>query len=573
MIKTKKYSLILFIILAFFLMSREVLADTKYAVITIANGTASLRNGPSTSGTKIIAELDIGTKYELVSDSLVSGYGCTSGWYNLKYNDTNGYVCASLVSIITVSDNTSATSSCEKQMESLGFPQSYWGGLCSLAASYPNWNFVAINTGLDWSEAVKEESSCGKSFLVTSVSNYIDSSCNKSTSSWKAASQQALAYYMDPRNWLNEKYIFQFNYLKYDNSLGSSYPSGVKAIIQNASFYKYHLNLGNDLANITNTAGSNTDVNPTFLASRMLQELGSGESEYDLYSGVYTGNDKAYYGYYNFFNYGVPDSCEDIVACGLSYAYAKGWSTPLKAIEGTSSLLSTSYISVGQYTSYLQKFNVVPTNTISRYLHQYMTNIAAPSSESVTSYNSYKTLGILNNGFTFYIPVYNNMDAIISNSNSGAVGDISTNTPSTMAISTIVTTSGYKYSSGYLMNIGAGVDVSTVISSIEAISGTTTTVKNSAGKTVSSGNIGTGYKVVVTNNATSEELTVVIKGDVSGDGEINALDLLKTQKNILGISSLSGAYAKAADVSGEGTINALDLLKIQKHILGVSKIS
>ena len=43
------------------------------------------------------------------------------------------------------------------------------------------------------------------------------------------------------------------------------------------------------------------------------------------------------------------------------------------------------------------------------YKHQYMSAIQAPSSEASTVYNSYKNLGVLNQAFVFYIPVYSNM--------------------------------------------------------------------------------------------------------------------------------------------------------------------
>ena len=43
------------------------------------------------------------------------------------------------------------------------------------------------------------------------------------------------------------------------------------------------------------------------------------------------------------------------------------------------------------------------------YNHQYQTNIAAPSSESLTTYNAYKKQGFLDLQFTFNIPIFNNM--------------------------------------------------------------------------------------------------------------------------------------------------------------------
>ncbi len=60
----------------------------------------------------------------------------------------------------------------------------------------------------------------------------------------------------------------------------------------------------------------------------------------------------------------------------------------------------------------------------------------------------------------------------------------------------------------------------------------------------------------------------VIKGDVTGDGKVDALDLLKVKKHLLGQLIIAGDNALAADVTGDGKIDALDLLKIKKYLLG-----
>ncbi len=61
---------------------------------------------------------------------------------------------------------------------------------------------------------------------------------------------------------------------------------------------------------------------------------------------------------------------------------------------------------------------------------------------------------------------------------------------------------------------------------------------------------------------------IIIKGDVTGDGIVNALDLLQLKKHLLGQVSITGSKALAADVTGDGKINALDLLKLKKYLLG-----
>ena len=82
----------------------------------------------------------------------------------------------------------------------------------------------------------------------------------------------------------------------------------------------------------------------------------------------------------------------------------------------------------------------------------------------------------------------------------------------------------------------------------------------------------TGYKVSINNQSSTEVLVVIIKGDTSGDGEINALDLLQVVKYISGSYTLEGAYKEAADTSGDNEINALDVLQIVKNISGSYQI-
>ena len=112
-----------------------------------------------------------------------------------------------------------------------------------------------------------------------------------------------------------------------------------------------------------------------------------------------------------------------------------------------------------------------------------------------------------------------------------------------------------------------------VKNTIESISGANSVIiKDSNDNVVTDGLIGTGFKVTVSNKEKSETLVVLIKGDTSGDGKINALDLLQVQKNILKTYTLNNEYFHAGDTSGDGKINALDLLQIQKNILGTYTI-
>jgi len=137
-----------------------------------------------------------------------------------------------------------------------------------------------------------------------------------------------------------------------------------------------------------------------------------------------------------------------------------------------------------------------------------------------------------------------------------------------------VVSKSYKIDNSYVSGINVNTKASDVINSIKKNDAdVSVVVKNSSGNVLDSEVIGTGSIMEVSRGDSKLKFTIIVYGDASGDGKINALDLLKVQKHILGISSLNGSYAIASDPSKDGKVNALDLLKIQKHILGINAIS
>jgi len=80
----------------------------------------------------------------------------------------------------------------------------------------------------------------------------------------------------------------------------------------------------------------------------------------------------------------------------------------MRSLSGGSAFLSSSYIRRGQDTLYLQKFDV-DSSYDGVCWHQYMQNIAAPESESLSAYRAYSNAGIVDSAFVFRIPVYRNM--------------------------------------------------------------------------------------------------------------------------------------------------------------------
>lgn len=578
----KKY--IICSIIAFLFVCQNVEAGTTLRALITAQGT-NIRTGPSKNYPKI-KSVSKYSYYNLVDDKLYSdesgNNGCETNWYKVYHNGiATGYVCGEHVEIITSysNDDESANTECEIALSEAGFPASYWGGLCKIKEAHPNWNFVAQKTNTNWIDAVNGESPCGWNLIYGSEANsgFIDTTCKAYDSGYVGILPSGVAYYMDPRNFFSERYIFQFLHLGYDEKFNDIYLTGVKSIIGNAEFYKYHFDIGNDLSELIRVAGSDLNVSPIFISARVLNELGSHTTLYNLYSGIYTGFDNLYYGYYNFYNIGVSDNCvqqNGTTYCGLTYAKKSGWNTVDAAIRGGVNQLSKYYLQQNQYTSYLQKFDVLGSGNRPKYSHQYMTNIVAPMTEASTTYNTFNKLEILNEDHIFYIPVFDNMSETIINTGNGVMeDDDDSSTPSSIPIPTIVTSCGYSYEEGYIKGIKIGSEVSDIKSSLEAVGGNSSvTIFDSSGTTIYEGIIGTGYKISINNQSSSETLEVVIKGDTSGDGVINALDLLQIQKNILGTYKLDRSYKMAGDTSGDGVINALDLLQIQKNILGTYTI-
>lgn len=567
----KKCLFYLIIVVLNFVFISDVFAEEYLIKVKVSvNSSLSLRKSASTSST-ILESLKNDTIHTLLSTEAEDGF------YKIESsNGITGYVSSDYVLpyIDFTKEVSSSTNACALELKDAGFHDtSYYPYLCFVKINNPKWNFVAVDTNLDWTTAVDKESTCGKSYIATTYSGYIDSSCNNEyTSTWYPASNTAVAYYMDPRNFLAENFLFQFETLIYDDALTKSYPTLVNTTINNAEFNKYHAGIGNDLSALLTSAGEKQNVSPTFMAARILQELGSSTTLYNLYSGVYSG----YEDYYNFINWGVTDSCattSGTTVCGLTSAKSYGWKGVTAALEGAASSIGESYIHKGQYTTYLQKFNVAPTSSSQLYLHQYMTNIVAPSSEGKSMYNTINSNDLLDNAYSFSIPIYNDMDTLIENESSGGSGTTGNDNLSGLSTSTIVTSAGFTTNNEYITGASVGSSSDEFREKLEAVAGKgNVVVKDKDGKEVTDSLIATGFVVTITNAIGSTSFTIVVKGDTSGDGVINALDLLQVQKNILGSYTLEGAFKEAGDTSGDGVVNALDLLQVQKSILGSYEI-
>ena len=312
------------------------------------------------------------------------------------------------------------------------FPESYKPYLEILKQKYPNWNFIALYTNLDWKYVIDNENIFGKNLVPISYHDNWKNTKNgeynvEVDSGWVDSSRKAVEYTMDPRNFLNEVRIFQFEVLSFDEKTNNI--DGIEKILYGTEFYnrivEYKNSSGNNI--VTNDkysdlilrGGQTSKVSTYHLASRIKQEVGPFLSHSSI-SGIVQG----FEGLYNFYNIGATSSSEPMGAIknGLQYAkdgkgasqetknkYLIPWNTKERAITGGAIFIGSSYINIGQNTIYLQKFDVNDEKGGELFWHQYMTNVLAPYSESKLVYNGYKNSGIFSTGLTFIIPVYDNM--------------------------------------------------------------------------------------------------------------------------------------------------------------------
>lgn len=315
----------------------------------------------------------------------------------------------------------------KEKLQEAGFPKSYVSSLLALHKKYPNWTFSPYITGLKWSTVIKKESVVGLNLLSINKS-YAWKSTEEGAydwttdkfipydgSTWVTASKKAVKYYMDPRNFLDERGIFQFENLEYQKDYHTK--EGVEKILNNTPMYDKAFTYKDDTGASKSmkysaafvSAASTSKVSPYHLASRVKQEVVISAT---LMSSSVSGKVAGYEGIYNFYNIGANNStvAGGAIANGLKWAssgdtYSRPWTDPYKSIVGGASYIGKNYINVGQNTLYLQKFNVTPKN---RYNHQYMANVEAPNSEATKTNTAYGTekeeMPIV-----FSIPVYEEM--------------------------------------------------------------------------------------------------------------------------------------------------------------------
>lgn len=216
----------------------EVQLDKPLAKAVLTANEVSVRDGVGTSGTNILIQLYVGHQVEILGSETASN---GTLWYRIRYITPDNKTIIGW-SVAKYYDITGYNSDPDyvKQLVALGFPESYANRLALLHTLYPEWVFEPVHTGLTWNEVIAGETKRPINMVPTSYDDAKKSVADteydwltnrwtiRDGDSWVAVHPDYLAYVMDPRNFMTEEYIFQFESLSYN---ASQTIEGVKAII------------------------------------------------------------------------------------------------------------------------------------------------------------------------------------------------------------------------------------------------------------------------------------------------------------------------------------------------------
>lgn len=539
----------------------------------------NVRSGAGTGYSKT-GTVSYGDRLTILSETTDSS---GAKWYKISCGNLTGYVSAAYVQLTSSGSQGSSDADFESYMTKQGFPESYKPYLRTLHEQHPKWIFTAQKLGVDWNTALKEECVVGRN-LVHSSALASWKSMEKGAydfnggywygldGSWVAASKEIIMYYMDPRNFLNDTYIFMFENQSYDPSYQTE--SGVKTILAD-TFMSGSYTCPDTKKKYTYSqtfmdAAKKSGVSPYHLASRCRNEQGVNGAPQSL------GTVKGYENYFNFFDIqAYATSTMTAAEMGCKYAkttnptYLLPWTNQYKSIVGGSIFLGTGYITKGQDTLYLQKFDMVDGGN-GLYYHQYMTCVFGQANEAISLKNAYSQ-DILNSAMEFKIPVYNNMpDKLCPKPTSS--GDNNNYLKSLSVSGTSISPKFDKFTTSYTAKVNAEVSSVTVnanpLGKSAKASGNGKVILKTGENTVkvtctAASGVKRTYTIKITRKAASQTLQ---QGDVNGDKYLTVVDALLMLRYNAGKTQLDSAQLKRADMNDDGKVDVIDALTLLKKI-------
>ena len=555
---------------------------TASAANMTGNCTADVLNVRSGAGTGYskTGTVSYGDSLTILSETTDSS---GAKWYKISCGNVMGYVSAAYVQLTPSGSQGSSDADFESYMTTQGFPESYKPYLRTLHEQHPKWIFTAQKLGVDWNTALKEECVVGRN-LVHSSALASWKSMEKGAydfnggywygldGSWVAASKEIIMYYMDPRNFLNDTYIFMFENQSYDPSYQTE--SGVKTILAD-TFMSGSYTCPDTKKKYTYSqtfmdAAKKSGVSPYHLASRCRNEQGVNGAPQSL------GTVKGYENYFNFFDIqAYATSTMTAAEMGCKYAkttnptYLLPWTNQYKSIVGGSIFLGTGYITKGQDTLYLQKFDMVDGGN-GLYYHQYMTCVFGQANEAISLKNAYSQ-DILNSAMEFKIPVYNNMpDKLCPKPTSS--GDNNNYLKSLSVSGTSISPKFDKFTASYTAKVNAEVSSVTInanpLGKSAKVSGKGKVSLKTGENTVkvtctAASGVKRTYTIKITRKVASQTLQ---QGDVNGDKYLTVVDALLMLRYNAGKTQLDPAQLKRADMNGDGKVDVIDALTLLKKI-------
>ena len=539
----------------------------------------NVRSGAGTSYSKT-GTVSYGDSLTILSETTDSS---GAKWYKISCGNVTGYVSAAYVQLTSSGSQGSSDADFESYMTKQGFPESYKPYLRTLHEQHPKWIFTAQKLGVDWNTALKEECVVGRN-LVHSSALASWKSMEKGAydfnsgywygldGSWVAASKEIIMYYMDPRNFLNDTYIFMFENQSYDPSYQTE--SGVKTILAD-TFMSGSYTCPDTKKKYTYSqtfmdAAKKSGVSPYHLASRCRNEQGVNGAPQSL------GTVKGYENYFNFFDIqAYATSTMTAAEMGCRYAkttnptYLLPWTNQYKSIVGGSIFLGTGYITKGQDTLYLQKFDMIDGGN-GLYYHQYMTCVFGQANEAISLKNAYSQ-DILNSAMEFKIPVYNNMPDKLCPKPASS-GDNNNYLNSLSVSGTSISPKFDKFTTSYTATVNAEISSVTVnanpLGKSAKVSGNGKVSLKTGENTIkvtctAASGVKRTYTIKITRKAASQTLQ---QGDVNGDKYLTVVDALLMLRYNAGKTQLDSAQLKRADMNGDGKVDVIDALTLLKKI-------
>ena len=351
-----------------------------------------------------------------------------------------------------------ASDYCDALIEK-GFPKDYAYALTELHLLHPTWDFTPLpiteqKAEYTWDHVLDEESKDPSNNIIFSSASYAayrhPDNEELYDSSYYQVSREGLAYFMDPRNFLNETDIFQFFDLS--SSAGVS-EAAIESVLSGTFMEAATLENGKTYAQYFMEVGNELGLNPIYLAVKARQEQGVGGTSpiisgkcgtlLDTFyqNGTQTGESGllvlapteghtseellALDGYYNLFNVGAGgNGVFSIYYNAMNRAItgtankseewgSPAWNTLWKSLYGGAAVIKKSYVSDYKNTIYLQKFNV-DSRASGNFWKQYMQNVTGAFTEARTFYTSFASTGMLDTTCSFLIPVFGGMPELPS---------------------------------------------------------------------------------------------------------------------------------------------------------------